>query len=279
TKINFKNNIAQFDSVLNSSLADLTKLQGSFDISKMLLNSDFNLKINDFSKLGFLLDRKLKGKAEFNGKVGFDKNLNFVVNSPNLFEGRLQSTLKDNLLLADLNGVDLSSLAQGLDFMDVYQGKTDVKANYNLLSEEGEVNLDMKEGKLKPNLITNALKILTLKDITNDVYRTANAKALIKKENIKLDLNMQADRSYILVQSGALNSKSGALNLPFDIKLDRANFKGSITGTTENPKVNLNAGSVLNSIKNVVGGGVSDGAKSTGDKVDKAVNKLLNKIF
>ncbi|PJP20591.1 hypothetical protein CV431_09555, partial [Campylobacter jejuni subsp. jejuni] len=279
TKINFKNNIAQFDSVLNSSLADLTKLQGSFDISKMLLNSDFNLKINDFSKLGFLLDRKLKGKAEFNGKVGFDKSLNFVVNSPNLFEGKLQSTLKDNLLLADLNGVDLSSLAQGLDFMDVYQGKADMKANYNLLSEEGEVNLDMKEGKLKPNLITNALKILTLKDITNDVYRTANAKALIKKENIKFDLNMQADRSYILVQSGALNSKSGALNLPFDIKLDRANFKGSITGTTENPKVNLNAGSVLNSIKNVVGGGMSDGAKSTGDKVDKAVNKLLNKIF
>lgn len=279
TKINFKNNIAQFDSVLNSSLADLTKLQGSFDISKMLLNSDFNLKINDFSKLGFLLDRKLKGKAEFNGKVGFDKSLNFVVNSPNLFEGKLQSTFKDNLLLADLNGVDLSSLAQGLDFMDIYQGKADMKANYNLLSEEGEVNLDMKEGKLKPNLITNALKILTLKDITNDVYRTANAKALIKKENIKLDLNMQADRSYILVQSGALNSKSGALNLPFDIKLDRANFKGSITGTTENPKVNLNAGSVLNSIKNVVGGGVSDGAKSTGDKVDKAVNKLLNKIF
>ena len=82
----------------------------------------------------------------------------------------------------------------------------------------------MKEGKLKPNLITNALKILTLKDITNDVYHTANAKALIKKENIKLDLNMQADRSYILVQSGALNSKSGALNLPFDIKLDKANF-------------------------------------------------------
>ncbi len=279
TKINFKNNIAQFDSVLNSSLADLTKLQGSFDISKMLLNSDFNLKINDFSKLGFLLDRKLKGKAEFNGKVGFDKSLNFVVNSPNLFEGKLQSTFKDNLLLADLNGVDLSSLAQGLDFMDIYQGKADMKANYNLLSEEGEVNLDMKEGKLKPNLITNALKILTLKDITNDVYRTANAKALIKKENIKLNLNMQADRSYILVQSGALNSKSGALNLPFDIKLDRANFKGSITGTTENPKVNLNAGSVLNSIKNVVGGGVSDGAKSTGDKVDKAVNKLLNKIF
>lgn len=274
TKINFKNNVAQFDSVLNSSLADLTKLKGNFDISKTLLDADFDLKINDFSKLGFLLDRKLKGKAEFNGKVGFDKSLKFAINSPNLFEGKLQSTLKDNLLLAQLNGVDLSSLAQGLDFMDIYQGKADVKANYNLLNEEGEVDLDVKEGKLKPNLITNALKILTLKDITNDVYHTANAKALIKKENIKLDLNMQADRSYILVQAGALNSKSGALNLPFDIKLDKANFKGSITGTTENPKVNLNAGSVLNSIKNVVGG-----AKNTDNKVDKAVNKLLNKIF
>ncbi|MFQ6341595.1 hypothetical protein [Campylobacter sp. VTCC 70190] len=283
-KVDLQNNIAQFETSLHSSLANLNSLKGSFDINKKVLDSDFILAVNDFSKLGFLLDRKLKGRAEFNGKIGFDKSLNGIVNSPNLFEGKLNSTLKDNLLFAELSGVDLSSLAQGLDFMDVYQGKADVKANYNLLSEEGEVNLDMKEGKLKANLITNALKILTLKDITNDVYHTANAKALIQKENIKLDLNMQAERSYVLIQAGALNSKSGALNLPFDIRLDRANFKGSITGTTQNPKVNLNAGSVLNSIKNIVGGGASKGdrdkgAKDTGDKVDKAVNKLLNKIF
>lgn len=278
-KVNLKNNIANFDSVLSSSLANLSSFKGSFDLNKMILNSDFILDVNDFSKLGFLLDRKLKGKAKFNGNLGFDKNLDFSVKSDNLFGGSLNANLKNNIIKANLDSIDLSTLANGLDFMDIYQGKANVVANYNLLSEQGEVNLDMKEGKLKPNAITTALKVLTLKDVTNDVFRTANAKALINKENIKLDVNMQADRSFVLVNAGALNTKSGALNLPFDIKIDRANFKGSIGGTMDNPKVNLNAGSVLNSIKNVIGGKASDEAKNTGEKVDKAVNKLLNKIF
>ncbi|ECC1028172.1 hypothetical protein PPT13_000691 [Campylobacter coli] len=278
-KADLKNNIADFEGVLNSSLASLSNFKGKFVINKMVLNSDYVLDIADFSKLGFLLDRKLKGKASFNGKIGFDKTLNFTALSKNLFEGKLDSTLKNNILNAKLEGVDLSTLASGLDFIDIYQGKANLEVKYNLISEQGEVNADMKEGKLKPNAITAALKLITLKDITTDVFHTANAKALINKENIKLDLNMQADRSYVLVSSGMLNSKSGSLNLPFDIKIDRANFKGNITGTTQKPQVKLEAGSVVNSIKNIVGDKAQDGVQKAGEKVDEGINKLLNKIF
>ncbi len=278
-KADLKNNIADFEGVLNSSLANLSNLKGKIDISKMILNSDYVLDIADFSKLGFLLDRKLKGKASFNGNIGFDKTLNFTASSKNLFEGKLDSTLKNNILNAKLEGVDLSTLANGLDFIDIYQGKANLEAKYNLVSEQGEVNVDMKEGKLKPNAITAALKLITLKDITTDVFHTANAKALINKENIKLDLNMQADRSYVLISSGMLNSKSGSLKLPFDIKIDRANFKGNITGTTQNPQVKLEASSVVNSIKNIIGDKAQDGVQKAGEKVDEGINKLLNKIF
>ncbi|EAH5484075.1 hypothetical protein EBL07_02585 [Campylobacter coli] len=278
-KADLKNNIADFEGVLNSSLANLSNLKGKFDISKMILNSDYVLDIADFSKLGFLLDRKLKGKASFNGNIGFDKTLNFTASSKNLFEGKLDGTLKNNILNAKLEGVDLSTLANGLDFIDIYQGKANLEAKYNLVSEQGEVNVDMKEGKLKPNAITAALKLITLKDITTDVFHTANAKALINKENIKLDLNMQADRSYVLISSGMLNSKSGSLKLPFDIKIDRANFKGNITGTTQNPQVKLEASSVVNSIKNIIGDKAQDGVQKAGEKVDEGINKLLNKIF
>ncbi|EAH7180505.1 hypothetical protein AWS11_00995 [Campylobacter coli] len=278
-KADLKNNIADFEGVLNSSLANLSNFKGKFDINKMILNSNYVLDIADFSKLGFLLDRKLKGKASFNGNIGFDKTLNFTALSKNLFEGKLDSTLKNNILNAKLEGVNLSTLASGLDFIDIYQGKANLEVKYNLISEQGEVNADMKEGKLKPNAITAALKLITLKDITTDVFHTANAKALINKENIKLDLNMQADRSYVLISSGMLNSKSGSLNLPFDIKIDRANFKGNITGTTQKPQVKLEAGSVVNSIKNIVGDKAQDGVQKAGEKVDEGINKLLNKIF
>lgn len=278
-KADLKNNVADFEGVLNSSLANLSNFKGKFDINKMILNSNYVLDIADFSKLGFLLDRKLKGKASFNGNIGFDKTLNFTALSKNLFEGKLDSTLKNNILNAKLEGVNLSTLASGLDFIDIYQGKANLEVKYNLISEQGEVNADMKEGKLKPNAITAALKLITLKDITTDVFHTANAKALINKENIELDLNMQADRSYVLISSGMLNSKSGSLNLPFDIKIDRANFKGNITGTTQKPQVKLEAGSVVNSIKNIVGDKAQDGVQKAGEKVDEGINKLLNKIF
>ncbi|RQD94703.1 hypothetical protein DZD46_00435 [Campylobacter hepaticus] len=278
SEFNFKKNMIYFNTILNSSLANLSQFKGDFDTSKMLLNSNFVLNIDDFSKLGFLFNRKLKGRADFNGILSFDKNLKLVLNSSDLFKGKLQSSFKDDVLFVNLNDVDLSSLAQGLDLIDIYEGKASIKANYHLLNQQGEVDLDVKEGKLKPNLITNTLKILTLKDITKDVYNMASARALINKEKILLNLDMQANRSYVLIQSGILNLKNGDLNLPFDIKLDKANFKGSVKGNVQNPKIKLNAGSVINSIKNIIKDKTDEGLEKS-NKIDKTFDQLLNSIF
>lgn len=272
--INLKNNIANFDSSLKSSLANLTHFKGSFDINKILLNSDFVLDVSDFSKLGFLLDRKLSGKALFNGKLDFDKGINASIKSENLFEGKLDSTLKNNVLNANLTDVELSNLTKSFDLSDIYQGRASLNVNYNLLSENGQVNLNMKEGRLKQNAITNAIKLITLKDITDDVFHTAKADATIRKELIDFNLNMQAQRSNIQIAKGNFNSKNGALNVPFEAKLDRADFKGVITGASENPKVKLDTKSVVNTLKNVIGG-----QESNSHKENKPVNKLLKKIF
>ncbi len=274
--VSIKNSLANFQSSLNSSLANLSSFKGSFDLNKMLLNSDFVLDVSDFSKLGFLLDRKLSGKALFNGKLGFDKSLNAVLKSENLFEGKLDSSLKNNVLNANLSGVDLPTLTKSFDLSDMYQGKADLNANYNLLSQSGKVNLDMKQGRLKANAITNALKILTLKDVTDDVFHTAKANADINKEHIRFNLNMQAQRSDIRITQGNFNSKSGALNIPFEAKLDKADFKGTITGTSENPKIKLDASSVVNTLKNVIGGDLGTKNQS---KEKKPIDKLLKKIF
>ncbi|MBK1993823.1 hypothetical protein FSE90_06105, partial [Campylobacter novaezeelandiae] len=63
--------------------------------------------------------------------------------------------------------------------------------------------------------------------------------------------------------------------LPFEANIDKANFKGVITGTSENPKVKLDVGSVANSIKNVLGEKTKEQTNKVGEKIDK----LFNKIF
>ncbi|MBK1994201.1 hypothetical protein FSE90_08070, partial [Campylobacter novaezeelandiae] len=53
-----KNNIANFNVNLFSDLFKISNLAGNFDIKKTILNSNFDLILDDFSKLSFLADRK-----------------------------------------------------------------------------------------------------------------------------------------------------------------------------------------------------------------------------
>jgi len=273
TQVDIKNSLAAFEGSLNSSLANLSHFKGNFDLNKMLLNSDYILNVSDFSKLGFLLERKLSGSADFNGKIAFDKNLEALILSENLFGGKLNANLKNNIINANLQAVSLPTLAQSFDLIDIYEGKANLSANYNLLSQRGKANLNMKDGKLKKNTLINAINLITAKDITNDVYHTTNADVNINKNLIDFNLNMQAQRSDIRIYSGTLNSQTGALNVPFEAKIDRADFKGVLSGTSANPKVKLDAQSVINTIQNITKGA------NTKEKAQKQLDKLFNKIF
>ena len=275
-KANINNSLVNFDTNLNSNLANVPSLKGSFDLNNMALNSTFKLNLSDFSKLGFLVDRKLSGKADFDGHFNFDKKgIDALITSANLFEAKLNAALKNNQFQATLNQLNLSSLAKGIDIIDLYQGRANANVNYNLLNQKGDIKLDINEGHLKENAITKALQILTLKDVTKEVFNTAHANAHINKEHIDFNLNMQAPNSHIIIEKGNLNSKSGALNIPFDAKIDRANFKGFITGTSQNPKIKLDAGSVIKSLGKVLGHEVTKPAQKATKGLDKLFNKLL----
>ncbi|MBT0606235.1 hypothetical protein FQZ14_07100, partial [Campylobacter lari] len=272
--------IIDFNAKALSSFANINSLKGKFDLNQMALASTYNISLQDFSKLGFLVDRNLKGKADFEGKFDFKNALiDASVNSKNIFNGSLNATLKNNIFNAKMQNTDLSNLAQSLDLPDYYQAKSNLSIDYNLLKESGVVLMNLADGQLKKNLITSALMLLLQKDITQDVYRNGEAKININKNLIDLNLNLVADRSNINISKGKVDTKSTKLNIPFNIVIDRANFKGIIKGTTQNPKVSLDTKSVVNSIVNTIGGNASDGAKNTGKKVDQVIDKIFNKLF
>ncbi|EFO9213678.1 hypothetical protein IO397_000166 [Campylobacter lari] len=272
--------IIDFNAKVLSSFANINSLKGKFDLNQMALASTYNISLQDFSKLGFLVDRNLKGKADFEGKFDFKNALiDASINSKNIFNGSLNATLKNNIFNAKMQNTDLSNLTQSLDLPDYYQAKSNLSIDYNLLKESGVVLMNLADGQLKKNLITGALMLLLQKDITQDVYRNGEAKININKNLIDLNLNLVADRSNINISKGKVDTKSTKLNIPFNIVIDRANFKGVIKGTTQDPKVSLDTKSVVNSIVNTIGGNASDGAKNTGKKVDQAIDKIFNKLF
>lgn len=268
-----KNSLLSFHTQLKSDLANLSEFKGSFDIKNSKLTSNFILDVFDFSKLSFLAGRKLSGKAVFNGSVDFDKNLVAKITSENLFQGKLDANLKDNVLNATINQVDFASLMRGADLPDYYDAKASVKLDYNLLNSNGNVNANLNNGKLKNVGIIKTISALTKSDFTQDSFSDANLNARLSKNLTTINLNMKSPRVSIGIDKGTV-SQNGALNLPLVLGVDKAKFKGTISGTSDNPKVSLDLGSVIQSGINKV---LSDDKLK--EKGAKELNKLLDKLF
>ncbi|KGI57302.1 hypothetical protein [Campylobacter sp. MIT 97-5078] len=272
-KGDIKDSVAGFDLVFKSDLANLESFKGSFDLNKMLLNSSFKLNAYDFSKLGFLAERKLSGKAVFTGNLDFDKSIKANINSENLYQGKLNASLINNAFKANIASVDFSSLMKGLDLPDYYEGKASVDVDYNLASSSGNANANLNNGKLKNVGLVKTIATLTKSDLTKDSFSEAKLDAKLSANQIGLNLNMKSPRVSIAINNGTINSKTSTLNLPLTLSVDKASFKGTIKGTSDKPSINIDLGSVLKSAADKF---IDDKVKEKGAK---ELNKLLDKLF
>lgn len=270
-----KSSVANFTANANTDFVKLSSLKGKFDIKNTTLQSTFIIDAFDFSKLNWLAERKLSGKAVFNGSANFDKSgLNAKITSDDIFKGKLNATLANNVLDANLNQVDFSTLMKGVDLPDYYDVKATVKANYNLSTSIGEANANLNNGKLKNVGVIKTLGTLTKTDFTKDSFTDGNLNAKINPNTINLNLSLKSPRISIAVDKGVVNTQSSTLNIPFNVGVDKANFKGSITGKTESPSVKLDVANAIMSHPKV-----QEQTQKLQEKGQKELNKLLDKLF
>ena len=276
-----KNSVANFTANAKTDFVNLSSLKGSFDIKQTKMNSNFVIDVSDFSKLNWLAERKLSGKAQFKGTAGLDKGLNATITSDDLFQGKLNATLANNVLNATLNSVDFSTLMKSVDLPDYYDVKASVKANYNLTTSSGQVDANLANGKLKNVGVIKTLATLTKSDFSKDSFTDGNLLAKLSANAVNLDLNLKSPRVVIGVAKGLVNTEKSTLNIPFSLGVDKATFKGTVGGTTSDPKVSLDAGSIAKAAvdKALSNEKVQEQTKKLEEKGKQELNKLLDKLF
>lgn len=269
-----KNSVASFSSNVKSDFANLNNVNGTFDIKNTKLNSSFVVDVPDFSKFNWLAERKLTGKASFNGTANFNKSLNATLTSDNIFKGKLDAKLNGNTLDATLTQVDFSTLMKGVDLPDYYDVKATVKANYNTATSNGTVNANLNNGKLKSVGIIKTLETLTKSDFSKDSFTDGNLDATLSKNAVSMNLALKSARVTIGIDKGVVNTTNSKLNMPFTLGVDKASFKGTVGGTTSSPSVSLDMGSVVDSaVKKALSN------EKIKEKGAEQLNKLLDKLF
>ena len=124
-----------------------------------------------------------------------------------------------------------------------------MQANYNLTTSSGVVDANLANGKLKNVGLIKTLATLTKSDFTKDSFTDGNLNAKLTPNAVALVLALNSPRVSIGVPKGAINTANSSLNLPFTLRVDKAEFKGSVSGKTDDPKVSLDMGSVAKSVQ------------------------------
>lgn len=287
---NIKNQIANFKSKLNSDLANLTKLDGNFNIANSILEATYQLYIPSLSKLEFMAGTKLNGDFKADGDLLFKKDSSLLNLYSDFLDGKLVANLKNNILKANFNGFSTEKISDLLVMDRIYKGVGTADLDYDILKKSGKFNANIKDGALVANNFTNLIRATTGFDIANEVYKDTKIDGTIKQEMIDFNANMQASRSKISVTNGKLNTKTKALNIPVISNFEKTDINVLITGTTQKPKYKISSNylkqklddAVTKQVGKLLGSGnknKDDGKDSSNSNVEKLIDKGLGKLF
>ena len=229
--------------------------------------------------------RELRGALEIAGDaVKSGENLEINADA-DLFGGKATAHLKESEITAKISNFTFKGLCETLNFNRVYDGVGNGDLRYELASKKGDFNVRIKEGRLAPSGLTDAVKLFSGRDITNEIYKDGDVTGEIDGSLIKFSARMSAQRSDLNVTAGKFDAASGAVNIPIDLRYEKTDAKITVSGTKDAPKYDVSSEYLKQKLgkeidrflERKLGGGANttDGEKAKKD----AIKGLLKGLF
>ena len=282
---NIKNGIAEFDVLAGLSqngtknLLELKKLNGSFDINKNSLKSDFEAHASDLKSLSFLTGQNFYGSLNIKGDA-VKEGQNLTVNATSkLFEGNMVAKLINDDLNVNLNGFTAKGLTDFLGLSHIYDGVGDMEANYDLASQSGKFNIAIDQGQLVKTGLSETIATFTGKDITTEIYRNGKIDGTINKGLIDFNVDMQANKSKISVTNGKFDTNSKALKIPLKMNYEKTDIELSVTGTSDAPKYSVGSDYLKNKALKGLDKLIDKKLGGDSNSTKNAVKGLLKSLF
>jgi hypothetical protein len=261
------------------------EVDGTFSLLDKTINATYNFDIKDLSKFQTLTKIPLQGELSTNGKViGFIENL-LVQGVSNVANGDVNYdlTMKNSKidLVAKAKDVQSIPLMQMLGYPQIFDSKINGILNYNIITKQGNSDIDLSNGKFLTNEALTTIKNLTSYDLTLEVYEDANIKTQINNDVLTNKIAMKSKRSTISSEKLVLNTTKSTVDGEVNVAYDNLGIVVGLNGAIAKPKVSINANKALKEkakakakeeIKKAID-------KKLGDKIDDKVKGLLKGLF
>ncbi|MDR0761895.1 MAG: hypothetical protein LBF13_02460, partial [Campylobacteraceae bacterium] len=270
SNITLKKNVADFSMKFLSTLANLEKFEGTFDIDKTELKSTYLADIKDLSKFDGITGQKMKGSVKFEGEAGYKNGAPKVNGKSSIFGGNVKFDFENSK--AFISGADISALEilNMLSYPQIFDAKIKFDANYNINTSKGSFNALSPAGHMTKTQLGDLVETFSGYDITKEEYTNSSIKGTIEGEKIRFAFDTKSKKTALEVTDGKITGT--ALDIPFNIQIEKTDIAGRVTGTNDKPKVSIDGSKYLQdkAVKEI-----DKYLEKNSDKIEKALNKLF----
>jgi hypothetical protein len=224
---------------LSSTLANLNIKSAKFNMDTSSLVSDYKAKVLNLDKLYFVTQQHMRGSIVATGDVKKAKDLDFTMHS-NVVGGKVDAKLHNDDFHADIKSIQTMDALHMLIYPEVFKSSLDAKVDYNLATSKGVFDGHLIDGKFAKNQMFDLLKQFAKTDLYREKF-AGDVGAKLNKEKILASFDLKSRTASIVSKKTTLNSKTKAVNSKIDIVANKHPLSVKITGTTDKPKVTLDA--------------------------------------
>ncbi len=234
-----------FASDLNSSVAFVKVIDGTYNPSLDKLTGKYIAKIDDLSKISFLTKKKIFGKADFNGDFKYYNGIMMASGKTDIFDANTTYKYKNGDININSKDINTLKLSKTFGYPPVFDSNGTLQAYYNPKWKKGVFSVVLNDGKMMPNELSNVVFTLSGFDMTKEVYNKSVLNGNIENSMVNFAFDMNSSKSMLKVYSAKLNLKNKTVNARYVVKIGDKDVEGDITGSINHPKVKVNSSSYI----------------------------------
>ena len=267
-----------------SDLAHLDFKQANYNLKSKTIQSDYQLKIADLSKLKPINNRKLRGSMEVEGTILKDKNLTITGKSKDL-EGELSFTLIDKKLHVIISNISVAKLIYTINYPQIFRGEMVGELNYHLSQKKGLFSSKLHNAQLLPNQLTTLIKRIQGPDLTKERYNETTLNAKINREFINFDFQAKSKTTTLKLHPALINRDNYNIDANYTLDIEDKDIGGTIKGKIDNPKISIDSSKfvereIIDKVKEYIH--IDDSTLKDlgiGEKEQEAVKELFRGFF
>ncbi len=227
-----------FDMDIYSPYLTLNIFDGNYTQNKKIAKASYTLDIKDLAPLKTLLGYEYAGELKASGSIKYNKHLR-ITGISHTYDGSLEYLFEEDGLKVKLAGVSLRKLMGIFPYPAMLDASASGHIYYNFLRKTMVANTQLKNTKFIHSKLVDTVYQKSHVDMLKETFDNSKLDVVYHDNLLIGELKLLGDNNHLYLTKTKINTKENTIQTHFNFNMQKQVFSGSMHGSLQDPKVNL----------------------------------------